>query len=93
MAAVSGRVDPGDEADAGHPETDSPDTDAEGGPTSPGTTSRRRPRRVDRAGTGTPGDAVQRSQTGDDTDAGWGERADEGTHERWLHEQRPPHWD
>jgi len=32
------------------------------------------------------------SQTTDDTDAGWGERADESAHDRWLHEQRPPHW-
>ncbi len=31
-------------------------------------------------------------QTRDDTDAGWGERADEDAHERWLLEQRPPHW-
>ncbi|WP_411285528.1 DNA helicase [Lapillicoccus sp.] len=32
-------------------------------------------------------------QTLDDTDAGWGERADESAHDRWLREQRPPHWD
>jgi hypothetical protein len=31
-------------------------------------------------------------QTRDDTDAGWGERADESAHDRWLEEQRPPHW-
>ncbi|GAB3693774.1 hypothetical protein [Angustibacter aerolatus] len=33
-------------------------------------------------------------QTRDDTDEGWGERPrplDE--HDRWLLEQRPPHWD
>jgi hypothetical protein len=33
-------------------------------------------------------------QTSDDTDVGWGqvpEPAD--AHERWLLEQRPPHWD
>ena len=35
-------------------------------------------------------------QTTDDTDVGWGEAPDpEATsdeHERWLQEQRPPHW-
>lgn len=33
-------------------------------------------------------------QTSDDTDRGWGEvPADEDAHDRWLQEQRPPHWD
>jgi len=32
-------------------------------------------------------------QTVDDTDAGWAERVDESAHDRWLREQRPPHWD
>jgi hypothetical protein len=31
-------------------------------------------------------------QTRDDTDAGWGERQHEGSHDQWLREQRPPHW-
>jgi hypothetical protein len=31
-------------------------------------------------------------QTRDDTDAGWGERPNEGAHDQWLQEQRPPHW-
>jgi hypothetical protein len=31
-------------------------------------------------------------QTKDDTDQGWGEYRDESAHDRWLHEQRPPHW-
>ncbi len=31
-------------------------------------------------------------QTRDDTDAGWGERPNEGSHDQWLQEQRPPHW-
>jgi len=31
-------------------------------------------------------------QTRDDTDAGWGERPREGSHDQWLREQRPPHW-
>ncbi|MEO7070369.1 MAG: hypothetical protein ABI131_07750 [Nostocoides sp.] len=32
-------------------------------------------------------------QTRDDTDAGWGERRAESGHDRWLREQRPPHWE
>ncbi len=31
-------------------------------------------------------------QTRDDTDEGWGERSDDAAHDRWLREQRPPHW-
>jgi hypothetical protein len=31
-------------------------------------------------------------QTRDDTDEGWGERRDESSYERYLREQRPPHW-
>ena len=31
-------------------------------------------------------------QTRDDTDADWGERSSEGSHDQWLEEQRPPHW-
>ncbi|SES45887.1 AAA domain-containing protein [Pedococcus cremeus] len=31
-------------------------------------------------------------QTRDDTDAGWGELFDSSAHDRWLEEQRPPHW-
>lgn len=31
-------------------------------------------------------------QTSDDTDAGWGEHIDQSAHDRWLQEQRPPHW-
>ena len=31
-------------------------------------------------------------QTRDDTDAGWGERPDEGAQDQWLRDQRPPHW-
>ncbi len=32
-------------------------------------------------------------QTRDDTDVGWGELPDESAHDRWLQEQRPPHWE
>ena len=33
-------------------------------------------------------------QTSDDTDVGWGEVPEAAdAHERWLQEQRPPHWD
>jgi hypothetical protein len=31
-------------------------------------------------------------QTRDDTDAGWGEYTDTSAHDRWLQDQRPPHW-
>ena len=31
-------------------------------------------------------------QTKDDTDVGWGERRNDDEHDRWLQEQRPPHW-
>jgi hypothetical protein len=31
-------------------------------------------------------------QTKDDTDAGWGETHDESAYDRYLREQRPPHW-
>ncbi len=33
-------------------------------------------------------------RSADDTDTGWGERPrSKDEHERWLHEQRPPHWE
>ena len=32
-------------------------------------------------------------QSLDDTDAGWGVRADRSARDRWLEEQRPPHWE
>ncbi len=32
-------------------------------------------------------------QTRDDPDAGWGEREDRRARDRWLQEQRPPHWE
>ena len=33
-------------------------------------------------------------QTRDDTDVGWGEVPEPADdHDRWLLEQRPPHWD
>lgn len=35
-------------------------------------------------------------QTGDDTDAGWGEPVDAGDvcgRDAWLLAERPPHWD
>lgn len=35
---------------------------------------------------------VPTQQTKDDTDLGWGESHDESAHDRWLREQRPPHW-
>ena len=35
---------------------------------------------------------VPTQQTKDDTDTGWGERPDESAYDRYLREQRPPHW-
>ena len=35
---------------------------------------------------------VPTQQTRDDTDAGWGEAPTESAYDRWLREQRPPHW-
>jgi hypothetical protein len=52
--------------------------------------SGRRRRRAVRKGTTETADPA--AQTTDDTDAGWGEHHDNGTHEQWLEEQRPPHW-
>jgi hypothetical protein len=37
--------------------------------------------------------ASRPEQTRDDTDAGWGERDSGGAHDRWLQENRPPHWE
>jgi hypothetical protein len=56
--------------------------------------SKRQRRRAFRRGTKeatAPTDVA--AQTADDTDAGWGERRDDATHEQWLRDQRPPHWD
>jgi hypothetical protein len=37
---------------------------------------------------------VRPDQTRDDTDVGWGETPEPpDAHDRWLLEQRPPHWD
>jgi REase_MTES_1575/AAA domain/Protein of unknown function (DUF4011) len=40
----------------------------------------------------TTGSGSKPEQTRDDTDAGWGERPREDSHDEWLREQRPPHW-
>jgi len=37
-------------------------------------------------------DRSKPEQTRDDTDAGWGERPRDDSHDEWLREQRPPHW-
>lgn len=56
-------------------------------------TTRRRRRAFRRS---TAGEAAPETErTVDDTDAGWGDGSPEdteGTHDRWLAEQRPPHW-
>lgn len=44
----------------------------------------------------TPSADARPEQSKDDTDAGWGEVEDPDAarddHERWLRDQRPPHW-
>ncbi len=59
-----------------------------------------RPRRARRAAPAPAGrPASPPEQTRDDTDVGWGERPEqsarpaESAHDRWLQEQRPPHWE
>ncbi|SDP40212.1 AAA domain-containing protein [Pedococcus dokdonensis] len=56
----------------------------------------RKGKRVIAPGTGDADDSalfdLPAQQTKDDTDAGWGEGADDSAHDRWLREQRPPHW-
>lgn len=37
-------------------------------------------------------DRTKPEQTKDDTDVGWGEQHEELAYDRWLREQRPPHW-
>ncbi len=59
---------------------------ARSGPTTPSSASSPTP-----AGPGPAAPVID--PTADDTDAGWGERRSDATHERWLQEQRPPHWD
>ena len=55
------------------------------GPSNPDGEAKRVRRRFRRGGT-------ERSL--DDTDPGWGERQVRGdAHDRWLTEQRPPHWE
>ncbi len=58
---------------------------------------RRRSRRATRPGTGSGASGTST----DDGDVGWGDAPAAGTaadareeqHERWLNEQRPPHWE
>jgi very-short-patch-repair endonuclease len=56
---------------------------------------RRKRRRVFRKGTGSsPEEAQDFGPTLDDTDSGWGEPPAEGpARDRWLEEQRPPHYE
>jgi hypothetical protein len=51
-----------------------------------------RKRRVRGRRAGRVADHTAPEQTTDDTDLGWGERRDQDAHDRWLQEQRPPHW-
>lgn len=52
-----------------------------------------REREAEQEGAPTPRPRRSPEQTRDDTDRGWGERPDESDHDRWLREQRPPHWE
>jgi hypothetical protein len=62
------------------------DGQAAGTPASDDAPVTARPQGVGRPGSSSP------EQSHDDTDAGWGERPDEEAEDRWLREQRPPHW-
>ncbi|CAM3982714.1 hypothetical protein ACTHQ1_00025 [Janibacter anophelis] len=64
------------------PSADAPQTEGAGTPLRPAAKPKTKPRVRP-----TP------EQTKDDTDRGWGERPDEDAHDRWLQEQRPPHWE
>lgn len=73
-------IDQSDEPTADTSATDQADTTDQGGSAPPPEGKRPRVRRPP-------------EQTSDDTDRGWGERPDEDAHDRWLREQRPPHWE
>ncbi len=53
----------------------------------------RRRRRVFRKGTAESATDDTYGSTRDDTDSGWGEPAEASSRERWLREQRPPHYE
>jgi hypothetical protein len=82
------------------PSRDSIAPDSSAAPTEP---ARRKRRRVFRKGTGAAGEAeAEELQAGrsagrsrDDTETGWSESAANTDHERdrWLQEQRPPHYE
>ena len=52
---------------------------------------RRRNRRVVRAATSEDSGRAE-GQSSDDTATDWGERDESPDRDRWLREQRPPHW-
>jgi len=77
------------------PDNEVPVDEAPPGDDLPAPPTTRRRRRASRASTA--GDVTgEAGQTRDDTDAGWGEgtppSAVQGAQDRWLREQRPPHW-
>ena len=53
----------------------------------------RRPRRVFRKGTAKSATDDRYGSTKDDTDSGWGEAGEASSRDRWLQEQRPPHYE
>ena len=70
-------------------------TDTSDGTAAPDEKKKKKKRRraVRRGTSDADGPADATDQTTDDTAAGWGERTDDPSHEQWLREQRPPHWD
>lgn len=73
-----------DDREGAHPDTPAdPDTPGDPASASDQTTKPRRRPRLRRVP----------EQTRDDTDASWGEHGGDAARDRWLHEERPPHWD
>ena len=69
---------------------DAPETDG-GGSRAPGEVAAKPPAE-ERSASPVPPRRVP-DQTRDDTDAGWGEHDEGSARDRWLQEQRPPHWE
>ena len=74
----------------GGAEQRTPRAEPHSGPPDP-TRARRRHRRVTRAATNADADPAE-GQTNDDIGAAWGEGDEGSDRDRWLREQRPPHW-
>ena len=75
---------PGDDGQTGEGEDPALPAKADPADAAPGSKPKPKPK---------PKPKAKPEQTRDDTDRGWGERPDEDAHDRWLREQRPPHWE